>query len=72
MPVFNPEGGIKGVGVAGEAKYALTPRWTIVGKASYERLIGDAADSPITDLGSENQFTAALGATYRFGLNLFD
>ena len=72
LPVFDPDGGIKGVGVAGEAKYALTQRWSLVGKAGYERLIGDAADSPITDLGSENQFTAALGVSYRFGLDLFD
>jgi outer membrane protein len=72
LPVFDPDGGIKGVGVAAEAKYALTRRWSIVGKAGYERLVGDAADSPITDLGSEDQFTAALGATYRFGLDFFD
>ena len=63
---------MKGVGVEGEARYALTPHWSVVGKAGYERLIGDAADSPITEAGSENQFTAALGLTYRFGLDLFD
>jgi len=72
LPVFDPDGGIKGVGVAGEAKYALTPRWSLVGEAGYERLIGDAADSPITDRGSENQFSAAIGLSYRFGLNLYD
>jgi len=72
LPAFDPDGGIKGVGVAGEAKYALTRRWSLVGEAGYERLIGDAADSPITDRGSENQFSAALGLSYRFGLNLYD
>jgi MipA family protein len=72
LPVFDPDGGIKGVGVEAEAKYALTRRWSVVGEAGYQRLIGDAADSPITDLGSENQFTAALGLSYRFGLNLYD
>lgn len=68
---YHPGGGIKGVGVEGEARYALTDRWSVVGSASYERLVGDAADSPITKLGSDNQFTAALGLTYRFGLDLF-
>ena len=69
---FDPDGGLKGVGVEAEARFALTPRWSIVGSAGYERLVGDAADSPITEAGSENQFTAALGLTYRFGLDLFD
>lgn len=69
---FEPDGGVKGAGVEGEAKYRLTPHWAVVGKASYERLLGDAADSPIAEEGSENQFTAALGLTYRFGLDLFD
>jgi outer membrane protein len=72
LPVFNPDGGVKGVGAAAEAKYRLNRRWAVVGKAGYQRLIGDAADSPITDLGSENQFTANIGLTYRFGLDLFD
>jgi outer membrane scaffolding protein for murein synthesis (MipA/OmpV family) len=69
---FDPDGGLKGVGVEAEARFALTPRWSIVGSAGYERLVGDAADSPITEAGSENQFTAALGLTYRFGLDFFD
>jgi outer membrane protein len=72
LPVFNPDGGVKGVGAAAEGKYRLNRRWAVVGKAGYERLIGDAADSPITDLGSKNQFTANIGLTYRFGLDLFD
>lgn len=72
LPAFDPDGGIKGIGFVGEAKYALTPRWSVVGEAGYERLIGDAADSPITDLGSKDQFSGAIGLSYRFGLNLFD
>ena len=72
LPVFDPEGGVKGLGGEAEAKYALTRHWSVAGKAGYERLIGDAADSPIADRGSKNQFTAALGLTYRFGLDLFD
>ena len=68
---YHPDGGFTGVGLEGEARYALTERWSVVGSAGYEHLIGDAADSPITKRGSENQFTAALGLTYRFGLDLF-
>jgi outer membrane protein len=69
---FNPDGGVKGFGASAIARYQLTRHWAVVGKFDYERLIGDAADSPITDLGTENQFTGALGLTYKFGLNLFD
>jgi outer membrane scaffolding protein for murein synthesis (MipA/OmpV family) len=69
---FDADGGLKGVGVEAEARYALTAQWSLVGSAGYERLVGDAADSPITDAGSENQFTAGLGLTYRFGLDFFD
>jgi outer membrane protein len=72
LPAYDPDGGLKGVGVDAEVKYALTERWSVVGEASYERLVGDAADSPIAELGSENQFTAALGLTYKFGLDFFD
>ena len=72
LPIFDPDGGVKGFGVEAGAQYALTRHWSVVGKAGYERLVGDAADSPITGLGSEDQFTAALGATYRFGLDVFD
>ena len=68
---FDPDGGIKGVGLEAEARYALTPAWSVVANAGYERLVGDAADSPVTDVGSENQFTAGIGVTYRFGLDLF-
>jgi outer membrane protein len=72
LPVFDAEGGIKGVGVEAEWRYALTRRWALVGEAGYERLVSDAADSPITEVGSENQFSAALGLTYRFGLDFYD
>jgi len=72
LPEFDPDGGIKGVGIKGEGKYALTQNWSLVTEAGYERLIGDAGDSPIADLGSRDQFTAGIGLTYRFGLDLFD
>ena len=71
-PVFDPEGWLKGAGFEAEGRYALSRHWAVRGEAGYERLLDDAADSPITAAGSENQFYAALGLTYTFGLNLFD
>ena len=56
---YDPDGGIKGVGVAGEARYALTPKWSLVGEAGYERLIGDAAGSPLPRPGASISSTPA-------------
>ena len=53
------------------AEYAWSDRITLYGDAGYRRLVGDAADSPIVKrAGSENQFTAGLGLTYRFSWNV--
>jgi len=72
LPAFDADGGIKGVGLGAETRYQLTGNWTLVGEASYERLVGDAGNSPIAQAGSRNQFSGALGLTYKFGLDLFD
>jgi outer membrane protein len=69
LPEFDPNGGIKGLGLEAQGRYSLTDNWSVVGKVGYEHLVGDAADSPVAS--SENEFTAALGLTYRFGLDLF-
>ena len=71
-PAFDPDGWLKGAGFEAEGRYALSRHWAIRGEAGYERLLGDAADSPITGAGSKNQFSAALGLTYTLGLDLFD
>lgn len=71
-PVFDAQGWLHGAGVEAKGRYQLSRHWAVRGEAEYERLLGDAADSPITKAGSANQFRAALGLTYRFGLDLFD
>ena len=71
-PAFDADGWLKGAGFEAEGRYALSRHWAIRGEAGYERLLGDAADSPITGAGSRNQFNAALGLTYTIGLDLFD
>jgi outer membrane protein len=53
-------------------RYEFAPKWAVRGEFIYEKLIGDAADSPIVQVGSENQFTAKLGLTYLFQLKLFN
>lgn len=72
LSAYNPRGGIKGAGLEVSGRYELTQQWALVGLAYYERLIGDAAASPIVKVGNENQITAKLGLSYKFGLKLFD
>ncbi len=70
---YAPGGGFKGLGLDATARYQFTPQWAVVGELIYERLIGDAADSPIVQVGGEpNQLTAKLGLSYKFGLKLFN
>lgn len=68
---YAPEGGFKSVGVAASARYEVVPDWFLNADASYERLIGDAKDSPIVKAGDENQYTFGLGISRRFSLDLF-
>jgi outer membrane protein len=65
---FDASAGIYGVGVELGARYALSDAWGVEGRANYERLVGDAADSPITDLGSPNQFAAEVLITRSLSL----
>lgn len=65
------DGGFKSVGVSGSARYEFRPDWFLNAEASYSRLVGDAGDSPIVDVGSQNQFTFELGISKRFRLDLF-
>ena len=64
---FDAEGGIKDVGLSIVGVYKLDQNWTVNGIGSYARLLGDAADSPVTDdRGSANQFFLGLSASYSF------
>ena len=71
LPSYAPNGGFKGAGFEVGSRYAFTPQWSVISTVAYEKLLGDAADSPIVRAGSDNQFTAKLGLSYRFGVRLF-
>ena len=71
LAAFSPGGGFKSVGAEFNARYEFAPQWAIRGEFIYEKLIGDAADSPIVQVGNSNQYTAKLGLTYTFSLKLF-
>lgn len=65
LRTFAADGGIKDVTGILALVMHLSPKWHIAGGLRYQRLIGDAADSPVVaDRGSENQFIAGIGVAY--------
>lgn len=69
---FDADPGFNRLGVAATASYGITDRTTFHVRAGWDRLIGDAADSPIVKEGSENQYYVGAGISYRFGFDLVD
>lgn len=61
---YDAAAGVKDVGTFVRAEYALTPTVAINGNVNYDRLVGDAADSPIVT--SDSQFGVNLGVVYKF------
>lgn len=65
---FDANGGLLGVGYDVQAIYQLSDDWAVEGLVSYEKLLDDAADSPITAIGSEDQFRVRIGVSRAFTL----
>jgi MipA family protein len=67
LPVYTPRGGIYGVAATGGLSVQLDSRWGLFGYARYERLVGDAARSPIVrQFGSRDQLSGGIGLSYVF------
>ena len=70
LPAYRPGSGIYGVAAASGVTYALDDRWGLFGYARYERLVGDAAKSPIVrKFGSRNQLSGGIGLNYTFTIH---
>lgn len=65
---FDAEGGVLGAGVEISANYELNEKWALSGALAYEKLVNDAGDSPITQLGSDDQWTLRIGLSRAFTL----
>ena len=61
---FAPGGGLQSAGVGLTARYGLSQTTAIVGGIRYDRLLGDAADSPIVQ--DKGQPSAFAGIFFRF------
>lgn len=63
---YNAGGGIKSAGVAANARYDFNDQWAGEAGASWNRLVGDAANSPLIAAGSKDQYTAKIGLIRKF------
>lgn len=72
LTAYNPGASFKTAGLEARAVYALSETMRLHVRAGWDRFIGDAADSPIVEDGSKDQFTIGTGLTYRFSFDLFD
>ena len=61
---FDADAGIKSFGPRLVAGYKISEQWGLTGLLSYDRLLDDAADSPITR--DKDQFMAGLGLSWRY------
>jgi outer membrane scaffolding protein for murein synthesis (MipA/OmpV family) len=64
LRAFSPGAGAKDVGFGVTAAYLLTDNWIIIADGAFERLIGDAANSPIVE--TKSQFAAGINLVYHF------
>lgn len=66
---YDADAGLVSYGVGAFAVIPVTNSVSLGAFASYDRLTGDAADSPLVkERGDANQFTAGLRISYAFGL----
>lgn len=71
LPVFAAKGGAHSVGFGSQVTYRINPQWEVRAYVEYEKLLGDAANSPLVTLrGSSNQTTVGLGASYSFDFRI--
>ncbi len=67
LAAYDPGGGFYSVGGRAGLTQRLGRNWGLFGYAGYDRLIGDAADSPIVrQLGSRDQLSGGLGLFIEF------
>ena len=72
LPEFDAKGGLHSLGVGAQVRYQWTQQWSSRLFVEYERLVGDAAASPlVAQRGSPDQVTVGAGVTYSFNIKLW-
>ncbi|MAY60839.1 MAG: hypothetical protein CML29_01390 [Rhizobiales bacterium] len=67
-PATDVDGGLLSTGLEVGARYDFNDNWAAESKATWSRLRGDAADSPITAQGSKDQFGFSLAVIRKFNI----
>jgi MipA family protein len=69
LALHDPSGGIHSIGATAGALYRLGGGIGLHGYARYDRLVGNASDSPIVlNYGTRDQLSVGIGLSYSFGL----
>lgn len=69
LAAYDPGSGFYAIGAMAGLTYKLGRNWGLRGYVGYDRLIGDAADSPIVRLfGSRDQFSGGAGLFFEFNI----
>lgn len=69
LPVYDAGGGFRSFGAGAQARYEWSPQWATHMFVEYERLAGDAANSPLVlQHGTRDQIQVGIGATYSFDM----
>ncbi len=67
LKAYSAAGGINYAGVDATARYYFSETFSVRAFAEWDRLLGDAADSPLVkQKGSADQLEVGIGAAYRF------
>jgi outer membrane scaffolding protein for murein synthesis (MipA/OmpV family) len=66
LQTYDPDGGLKSISLAWQSAYEVWRGLSLGGRIQYVRLLDQAADSPIVDVGSPNGAAVAIGLSYRF------
>lgn len=66
LPAYTADGGLKSYGLVANVRHDFSDRWAVEGTVQWDRLAGDAADSPIVAAGSENQFGVKINFIRKF------
>jgi outer membrane protein len=69
LPIYDAKGGVWSVGAGAKARYLWNQQWGTHVFVEYERLTGDAKNSPLVSMrGSADQWTFGAGVTYAFDM----
>lgn len=72
LSAFDADGGLHAIGATVGATWQFARDWGVYGYAGYDRLVGDAQNSPIVRrFGDADQFSAGIGITYSFAMGRF-